>query len=70
MPRRPKLVTQFLERIHRSAFDKHPVIIRSLVQRRNGIYALYNEKQIRARIAGVLDRIADAKESWASATVA
>lgn len=46
MPRRPKLVTQFLERIHRSAFDKHPEIIRSLVQKRNGIYALYAKDEL------------------------
>jgi hypothetical protein len=46
MPRRPKLVTQFLERIHRNAFADHPEIIRSLVQRRNGIYALYAKDEL------------------------
>lgn len=46
MRRRPKLVTQFLERIHRNAFEKHPEIIRSLVQRRNGIYALYAKDEL------------------------
>lgn len=46
MPRRPKLVTQFLERIHRSAFDSHPELIRSLVRRRNGVYALYHKDEL------------------------
>jgi hypothetical protein len=46
MPRSPRLVTQFLERIHRSAFDKHPEIIRALVRRRNGIYALYAKDEL------------------------
>jgi hypothetical protein len=46
MPRRPKLVTQFLERIHRDAFDDHPELIRSLVDDRNGIYALYRKDRL------------------------
>lgn len=46
MPRSPRLVTQYLERIHRNAFDKHPEIIRSLVRRRNGIYALYAKDEL------------------------
>jgi len=46
MPRRPKLVTQYLERIHRRAFDDHPEILRALVHKRNGIYALYAKDEL------------------------
>jgi hypothetical protein len=46
MPRRPKLVSQFLERIHRNAFAEHPEIIRDIVRGRNGIYALYDGDEL------------------------
>ncbi len=46
MTRRPKLVTQFLERIHRDAFASHPELIRSMVRRRNGVYALYHKDEL------------------------
>lgn len=40
MAKRPKLVTQFLERIHRNALEKHPELVRNFVHKRNGIYVL------------------------------
>ncbi len=46
MPRRPKLVTQFLERVHRDAFADHPELVRKLVHGRNGIYALYRKDRL------------------------
>ena len=46
MKKSPKLVTQYLERIHRTAFDEHPELIRELVRERNGIYALYRKDEL------------------------
>jgi hypothetical protein len=46
MPRRPKLVTQFLENIHRKAFDDHPELIRMLTRQRSGIYALFRKDEL------------------------
>lgn len=42
MPRRPKLVTQYLENISREALEEHPQLVQQFVGRRNGIYALFN----------------------------
>jgi len=46
MASRPKLVTQYLESIHRQALEDHPDLVRELVRRRNGIYALFNKGEI------------------------
>lgn len=46
MAKRPKLVTQYLEKIHRDAFEEHPDLVRELVRGRNGIYALYRKDEL------------------------
>jgi hypothetical protein len=46
MPRRPKLVTQYLEGISRRALEDHPEILRDLVGRRTGIYALFHRGEL------------------------
>ncbi len=38
------LVNQYLEGISRGAVDKHRVLFRSYVKRREGIYALYRKR--------------------------
>ena len=46
MAKRPKLVTQFLERIHRNALEKHPDLVRDFVHKRNGVYVLLKGDEI------------------------
>jgi hypothetical protein len=46
MPKRPKLVTQFLENISRAVLEEHPELADAFVKRRNGIYALYNKGEL------------------------
>jgi hypothetical protein len=46
MTKRPKLVTQFLENINRSAFEDHPELVRNFVGRRKGIYALFDKGEL------------------------
>lgn len=43
MPRRPKLVTQYLENISREALEEHPELLREFISGRTGIYALFNK---------------------------
>ena len=46
MPRRPKLVTQYLENISRDALEKHPKLLESFINRRTGIYALFKGSEL------------------------
>jgi hypothetical protein len=46
MPKRPKLVTQYLENIHRQALEEHPELLRDFISNRNGIYALFNKGEL------------------------
>jgi hypothetical protein len=46
MARRPKLVTQFLENIHRQALEDHPELVKEFFRRRNGIYALFKKGEL------------------------
>ena len=46
MPKRAALLYQHLERISRSALEKHQRIIRRLIRGRHGIYALYHRDKL------------------------
>lgn len=46
MPKRTALLCQHLERISRSALEKHQRIIRRLIRGRHGIYALYHRDKL------------------------
>jgi len=46
MARRPKLVTQYLENIHRQALEDHPELVKEFFRRRNGIYALFKKGEL------------------------
>lgn len=46
MPKPTILVSQHLERISRTALERHQDIIRNYVRRRNGVYALYRKDRL------------------------
>ena len=46
MPKHTPLVSQYLEKISRSALEKHQGIIREYVAKRHGVYALYRGNRL------------------------